>query len=241
MIRQILKKYIDNKYPNWDITIALRYLPIIDDIKRSYQSDQKILEVGSEITGITTYFPKPVTGVDIGFDYSKRNQYLTPVKASVLKLPFPDKSMDYVLSVDMLEHIPKESRIKAVSEMVRVSKFKVYLSFPCGRKSQYVDKQLYEYFLKKRGAEYQYLKEHVDLGLPDFNEVKGFLSQIKGSNLKILKNTNLLLWTILLKWGLSGEQLKSSLYRRSLILLPILRHLNFGLTYRVLFILEKKV
>lgn len=241
MLRQALKRYIDQKYPSWDITIALRYLPIMDDIKKSYKNTKTILEVGSEINGITTYFPKAVTGVDINFDYSKRNKYLTPIKASALKLPFPDNSMDYVLSVDMLEHIPRINRLKAVSEMVRVSKFKVYLSFPTGKKSEDADKELYEYFLKKRGEEYQYLKEHVELGLPDIGEVRKFLNSVKNSKLKVLKNTNLRVWKTLLKLGLSGDKFKSSLYRRLLILLPILKHLNFGPTYRVLFILEKKV
>lgn len=241
MIRQLLKKYIDDKYPKWDITIALRYLPIIDDIKKTYKDGDKILEVGSEITGITTYFQKPVTGVDVAFDYSKKNGYLKPVKASAIKLPFPDKSFDYVLSVDMLEHIPKEKRQKTITEMVRVAKYKVYLSFPAGKKSEMVDKQLYDFFLKKRGQEYQYLKEHVDLGLPDVDVVEKTLSSTGGGEVRKVKNTNILLWVSLLKLGLSGEKFKSSLYRRLLITLPILKYFNFGTVYRVLFILEKKV
>ena len=44
---------------------------------------------------------------------------------------------------------------------------------------------------------------------------------------------------MLLKFGLSGEKFKSSLYRRLLLLLPILKYFNFGSTYRKLFILKK--
>lgn len=238
MIKKYLKNLIDNKYPDWDLTIALRYLPIVDDLKKHYQKGDKILEVGSEITGITNYFQVPVTGVDVNFDLSKQNKFLIPVKGSALKLPFEDKSFDFVLSVDMLEHIKPEDRAKAVLEILRVSKRKLYLSFPTGKASEKVDQNLHKYFLKKRGEDYQYLKEHTDLGLPDEGEVREILSQ--NGKLKVKGNTNLSLWEFLLKMGLSGEQFKSSLYRRLLLLTPVLKYFNFGRTYRQLFILEKK-
>lgn len=239
-MRKYLKKLIDDKYPGWDITIALRYLPIADDLKKNHKDGEKILEVGSEINGITIYLPKKVTGLDIAFDYSKKNDLLTPVKGSATKIPFKKDSFEYVLSVDMLEHVPKDKRLKAVEEMVRVTKNKMYLSFPCGDESEKVDKHLHEYFLKKRGEDYQYLREHVEQGLPDFNKVKEVLLSHKDYHLKVYKNTNIYLWKYLLKLGLSGEQFKSSLYRRSLLALPLLKRFNFLTTYRKLFVLERK-
>ncbi len=237
--KKYLKGYIDLKYPNWDITIALRYLPIIDDLKKNYKPEDKILEVGSEITGITNYFPVEVTGLDVAFDYSKKNEYLKPVKGSATQIPFEDKSFDFVLSVDMLEHIPDDLREKVIQEMIRVCRKKLYLSFPCGKKSEEVDQRLHQYFLKKRGQDYQYLKEHVSLGLPNYNHVKSILKSTKGFKLTIKNNTNIKLWEILLKLGLSGEKFKSSLYRRLLIALPLLKYFNFSPTYRKLFILER--
>jgi len=239
IIRDRLKEYIDTNYGNWDLTIALRYLPIVEDIRRSYQQGENILEVGSEIQGITPYLKMQVTGVDLDFDLTKKNQYLTPVKGSALDLPFKDSSFDYVLSVDMLEHIPEAKRKKAVEEMVRVTRKKIYLSFPCGLVAEKADISLHKYYLEKRGEAYPFLKEHVELGLPDCHQVYEWLSSIKGNDLRVFGNTSLWLWVMLLKFGLSGEKFKSSLYRRLLLLLPILKYFNFGSTYRKLFILKK--
>ncbi len=240
MIRKYFKNLIDKKYPNWDTTIALRYLPIVDSIKKSYKETDTILEVGSEITGITTYFQKTVTGVDVDFDLSKKNKYLKPVKGSATDLPFENKSFDFVLSVDMLEHIQPKMRTKAIMEMMRVTRKKMYLAFPMGKTSEQIDQELHKYFLEKRGQEYPYLLEHVTLGLPDYREVKKVLDSSDEFQIREYNNTNIKLWKLLLKWGLSGERLKSSLYRRALLLMPLLKHMNFGTTYRKLFILERK-
>lgn len=238
-LRNFFKNYIDTHYKDWDISIALRYLPIVADIQKNYQEGESILEVGSEISGITPYLQKPVTGVDIDFDMSKKNEYLTPVKASAVELPFKDRSFDYVLSVDMLEHLPIPQRFKAIMEILRVAKKKVYLAFPSGKSATLSDNELNQYYLRRRGEDHPYLKEHLGFGLPDFREVKAELEKHPEFKIKIVGNTNIYLWNTLLRWGLSDQKFQSSLYRRLLLLLPVLKHLNFGSTYRKMFILER--
>ncbi|MBI2011816.1 class I SAM-dependent methyltransferase [Candidatus Daviesbacteria bacterium] len=237
VLRNFFKRYINKKYPSWDITIALRYFPIVSDLKKIYQDGEKILEVGSEISGITPYLKKKVYGVDINFDYSKQNKYLKPIKASAINLPFKNNSIEYILSVDMLEHLNPKLRIKAIKEMLRVAKKKIFLSFPTGLHSEKVDLDLYLYF-KKIGFDYPYLMEHINLGLPNFDEIVDFIRLHKNIKLKVKGNTNIFIWKNLLKLGMSNHRFKSSLYKRFLILFPILRHLNFHPTYRKLFILE---
>jgi len=46
------------------------------------------------------------------------------------KLPFRDGSFAVVVSLDTLEHVPKESRVEFVQEVLRVSRSKVILTFP---------------------------------------------------------------------------------------------------------------
>lgn len=238
MVKSFFKNYLDKKYPKWDITIALRYIPIVEDIRQSCRQGEKILEVGSEITGITPYLKMPVTGLDVDFDYSRQNQYLTPVKGSALNLPWEENSFEYVLSVDMLEHIPPQDRQKAVLEILRVFGKKAYISFPCGQEALKSDRELSSYYFQKHHKRYPYLEEHLKMGLPDFDEVRRVIRE-RGYRIRVLGNTNITLWTFLLKLGLSGEKFKSSLYRRILLLLPILKHFNFEPTYRKVVIIEK--
>lgn len=238
-IRNLFKNYIDKNYQDWDISVALRYLPIVEDIEKTYKAGEAILEVGSGIKGITPYLKKSVTGVDLNFDFDKRNSYLTPITASVLKLPFKDSSFDYVLSVDMLEHIPDIYRERAVREILRVANKKIYLSFPCGKESEKTDQALFKYYLKKKGKPHSFLAEHLDNGLPDCSKIRKYILDTSNFKIQIKGNTNILLWTFLLKMGLSDEKFKSSLYRRLLLLLPIIKHFNFLATYRKLFILER--
>lgn len=238
-VRNYLKNYIDKNYPEWDISIALRYCPIAEDLKKIHQEGESIVEIGSEITGITTYLKKAVIGIDTDFDYSKKNKYLAPLKGSALNLPLKDKTADYVLSVDMLEHIPPDKRSKAISEMVRITKQKLYLSCPCDKKSEEIDKNLDDYYHQKHGRRYPYLKEHLEYGLPRSEEIKAQLQKYKGFKLRVYGNTNCWLWLCLLKLGFSNHKFKCSLYRRMLVLFPILKHFHFGKTYRKLFILER--
>jgi ubiquinone/menaquinone biosynthesis C-methylase UbiE len=45
-------------------------------------------------------------------------------------MPFKDGEFDFVFSLDMLEHIPKDKRLDAIREMVRVSKHDIIVAFP---------------------------------------------------------------------------------------------------------------
>lgn len=241
MFKTKLKKLIDDKYPDWDISIALRYLPIADDLRIRLKDSDRVLEVGSEITGITPYLPRPVTGLDRGFDYSRQNQFLQPVVGSATAIPFADRSYDYVLSVDVLEHIPPRLRAKAVREMLRVTKKKLYLTFPVGKQSMQADHLLDQYFYRQNGRHFTYLTEHVKNGLPDENFIPDLVAKAPGVwELTSRPNTSLFLWIMLLKLGLSNIPWKTSLYRRLLLLIPLLKHLNFPPAYRRLYILTRK-
>lgn len=47
---------------------ALRYLPIVDLLKKERLENSKILEIGSGSYGITPYLKKEVVGIDMSFD-----------------------------------------------------------------------------------------------------------------------------------------------------------------------------
>lgn len=108
-----VKDFLSRKYPNWDLTVALRYLPITKDIERNFGKGTKILDVGSGEFGLATYISKgfDIAGTDIVFGKHEEKGFKM-VKASADKLPFKNNSFDIVVSIDMMEHLPLGIRKK---------------------------------------------------------------------------------------------------------------------------------
>ncbi|MEM2591487.1 MAG: methyltransferase domain-containing protein [Thermofilaceae archaeon] len=83
-----------------------------------------VLDVGCG-GGNTFYtFIGPTVGVDLAFSSLRRAQTIYPQVARALAeaLPFPDNAFDYVVSTDVLEHLPLAIKDKALAEMARVLK-----------------------------------------------------------------------------------------------------------------------
>ena len=244
MIKKInrrLTKYLMEKYPNWDASIALRYLTIIASIKRNFPTGIKILDVGSGEFGLATYIGGgyEITGTDIDFG-EERQKGLRIVKASAENLPFREGEFDVVVSVDMMEHLPQGIRERAVFEMVRVAKSKVYISCPRGRFSKIIDRLLSKYYKFTHKSELGYLNEHQKYGLPSESSIERYIkSALKGYKkaAKVAKrgNTNAILWFVLLLLGFSEVKILTSFYHKLLFCLPILNLMHFWPTYRVEF------
>lgn len=71
----------------------------------------------------------------IGIDFSRvalkhLSSKASPVLGSADYLPFKDKSADMVLSSELLEHLPDEIFLKAISEIKRISKKYILISVP---------------------------------------------------------------------------------------------------------------
>lgn len=245
MLRKLnrkLTKYIEDKYPNWDASIALRYLPVVEGLEKNLGVGASVLDVGSGEFGMATYCQGKfdITGTDIDFG-KHREKNLKIVKASAEKLPFKNSSFDAVVSVDMMEHLPSQIRKKSVSEMIRVARSMVYLSFPTGKLSRAIDGAISRYYKFTHGEGLPFLKEHLQMGLPKAFEIESFISYSLRENNKTGKvskkgNTNSLLWFILLLLGFSEVNLLTSLYHKLLLALPILKFVHFPPTYRVMYI-----
>lgn len=237
-------KWLQKKYPNWDISNALRYLPIVDDIKSSFKKGSKILDIGSGDYGINVYMGNGFNLVGTDIENGK-NEKFKVIKASVVDLPFENESFDVVVSVDMVEHLLPEDRKKAISEMIRVAKDRAYITFPSGKDSEVVDRILYKYYKFTHKKELPFLNEHIEYGLPSPSEIEKYIISSgikKGQNVSFQKklNTNIFLWVYMLFLGFSEKKLLTNIYHKLLFFLPILRIMNFWPTYRITYIVKCK-
>jgi len=243
-VNKKLTKYLKDKYPNWDASVALRYLPIINDLDRNFEPGIGVLDVGSGKFGLATYAKGKfaITGTDIAFEQG-REQKLKIVKASAEKLPFEENSFDVVVTVDMMEHLSPEIRKKAVSEMVRVAKHRVYLLFPTGRLSSLIDRIILRYYRFTHKEELPFLEEHLRMGLPMPDKIERYIKDSFRDNKKLgtvskKGNTNSLVWLALLLLGFSQVNLLTSFYHKLLLFLPLSKMVHFWPTYRVMYIVK---
>lgn len=220
---------------------ALRYLPISDLILHGELKEPKILEVGSGVKGITPYIPYKITGVDVSFN-GEIAQNLEPVLLSGVKLPFPDKSYDYVISVDMLEHVPENKRPDVVMELLRVAGRSIILAVPCGDFAEDHDKALDELFQQVKGERYHFSKEHVDNGLPRKEELESCIRTSAEKlgvrvNIQVFGNVNLEVRSFIMRLWITTKTPKIYIWI-SPFLCIFRRFLNYGDCYRQIFVVD---
>ena len=107
-------------------------------------------------TGIVTANVEP--GADVVFDG--------------VSLPFPDKSFDAAVSVDVLEHIDPPLRRRHLTELARVARTRVVLCCPLGSEEhEAAERELAEWHERTTGRRHRFLDEHLLRGLPSAKEL----------------------------------------------------------------------
>ena len=105
------------------------------------------------------------------------------------RFDFPDKSFDYAVSIDTLEHIPKDGRKAHIDELIRLATKRVVFCAPIGTPRQ-ID---FQHRLLDSGqldpVSNQFVKEHIALGMPMPSEldalVPGRIDWFYSGNLKV--------------------------------------------------------
>ncbi|TMI53118.1 class I SAM-dependent methyltransferase [Candidatus Bathyarchaeota archaeon] len=128
-------------YLRWNRQLRLdpwmRYSPAVSTVQGHLgHRAALVLDVGSGPQGLARFLRRTIVGVDVGFADDavlSPESFLLPVRASATDLPFRDRSFDAVVSMDMLEHIPRSDRSRVVSELLRVGRSLVVLGFPFGK------------------------------------------------------------------------------------------------------------
>jgi len=242
----------------WHPQIAMRYLPVVEVIGNLKRSDLgvrqgrtlSVLEVGSGGLGIGPYLKMPVTGVDKEFE-SPFHPLLKRVKGDAVDLKFSDNSFDVVISMDMLEHLPKQKRQAAVNEMIRVAKNLVVIGVPCGKEAEEHDRKMKTRLPRpvKDGARnddisFRFLDEQVEYGLPEEIDILHYIKAAakelrKEIKVEIKGNMNLKLREFLMRGWMSKNILVNILFRKMfLLLIPVFRLLDKEPYYRKIFFIE---
>ncbi len=115
------------------------------------------------------------------------------VPGDALRLPFPADSFEIVVSLDVLEHIPPESRKAFLGELDRVGSQWILLGAPFS--SPEVEKAEAELV---SGLGLRFLEEHSELGLPREKMITDFFLEEKGRHILRFENGYLPRWFMML-------------------------------------------
>jgi hypothetical protein len=133
------------------------------------EPDGTILDVGAGPMGLGACLPYKFVGVDPWYPLPPIPAQQA-VMASGTHLPFRDNSFDYVLCMEVLEHIPPDLRAPMVAEMLRVARKTVMISHPFGALTRLSDYLLYGIYGSARIIGIKkpwWLVEHLQNPYPD--------------------------------------------------------------------------
>jgi hypothetical protein len=144
----------------------VRYAPLLRELKDA----GTLLEVGSGDEGISAYLRRPVLGLEIRFAATP-GRWLVAVRGTATHLPFRDGSIETVLIMDTLEHIPEPLRARCVEEARRVARSRVIVGGPMGERARRTDAGLATFY-ERRGIDVpEWLREHLRERAPDVDSI----------------------------------------------------------------------
>lgn len=148
--------------------------------------NQTLIDVGGQLH-LLSQFSKPAKVLVANLEGSEEKSDVILKKGH---LPFSSNSFDVVTALDVLEHMPKKYRESFIKDLFRVAKDKVILSFPIGTYEHIAYEKDLEKWLRSHGHLVNYLKEHLEYGLPQITEIENITKNLNttltfSGNLKI--------------------------------------------------------
>lgn len=135
-----------------------------------------VLDVGGSLKELANFLPTNITlfstdliGGDVHFDGKH--------------LPLKSKSVETVVSIDTMEHIPSNARPEFLKELIRVAKKRVVIAAPLGTTAHLKAEKTELARQRQQGKADHYLVEHVRYGLPTMNEITNWVKLFPSHNL----------------------------------------------------------
>ncbi|WP_379157443.1 glycosyltransferase [Paenibacillus sp. sgz5001063] len=99
------------------------------------------------------------------------------IEGDATNMPFEDNQFDFIIALDVFEHISDPLRGAFVSELMRVSKNGFILAAPFNTRGvEESEIRANKFFETMYGFNYQWLEEHRENGLPDIKMLTDFLA-----------------------------------------------------------------
>jgi SAM-dependent methyltransferase len=222
---------------NW----IMRYQPVIKLLDEL--GAEKVLDVGSGWYGLSWYWPRSVVQTDLYFTGDapspvERAGTAEFVPATAEALPFADKSFDYAVSLDMMEHLPADIRGKAVAELARVSRMGFVIGYPVGDAAARLDRRLAKMWSVTPGAAVpDWLEEHLaQAAYPDRDTLVAALPPGWRIAREIPSGNTVLQTAVVYGETLRGLRRLAGLAERRARRQPLPKFLDRGKTYRTVWL-----
>lgn len=145
------------------------------EVLREDSAPLRILDVGGGEGIVLSFLPEGDVTV---LDQTEAEEVPGFVKGDATALPFEDESFDYVMSVDVYEHIEPEHRDRYLSELRRAARKGVLLASPFDsegvRDAEELANEVHRIVHRQENV---WLKEHAENGLPDLDETRKFFEE----------------------------------------------------------------
>lgn len=236
-----LARVIRGSHRQWNPEVAMRYMPVVRLLRRRGLGSN-VVEVGSGSHGLAPYLRRRILAIDMCFP-GTRNARLVAVRGSALALPVRNRACRTVVSLDMLEHMSADGRPQALDELVRIAGGLLILGCPCGRDAMQQDRHLHRTYWRRHGADYPYLWDHVEYGLPTEEELSRWIEQALEHHRRVATityqwNSNLAVRKALMVLWIWGSRWSTAAWLALVYFHPILTRLNFAKCYRLFAVVE---
>jgi hypothetical protein len=138
-----------------------------------------VLDVGGRSELLERFTPYRVTSANVDGSGD--------LVASGCAIPFADRSFDAVVSIDTLEHLPREARPSFLRECFRIARHYALIAAPFGSQGHIeCERQLDRLCQSEYGEFHPYLHEHVTYGLPEVGDLDQFAADLKATSVRQL-------------------------------------------------------
>ena len=190
-----------SRHENASLDVDLRYMPVVRFLD-AVAAEATILEVGSGYMGIAPYVKRTVIGVDTEFPEQPVSNLLPVISKGTL--PFRDRVFDVVVSLDTLEHVPREFRQLFLNELIRTAKRHVVIGFPEGEEAENHDTEMEQYYTRVHGSPHRYFIEHRVHQIPRKEDVSRYLLKARTEvrrdfTVREMKNVNIRLRSLFMR------------------------------------------